>query len=197
MPNSYIIDFTGDPETIEGQQNSEEFYRQLRSIGIPYTIDFNITAVMNAASVKVEDKYTDIMASLSMTQNLWPVHLNSEVKLGSDSVRALPALAPLEHEITGVKKVHDTLKYTGKGIKVGILDSGLDYTHSAFGGCFKTSGCRVQYGYDFVGDSYTGSNAPVPDNDPMDQCNGHGTHVAGTLAGNDGNFRGVAPDATL
>ncbi|KAJ1966193.1 hypothetical protein IWQ62_002488 [Dispira parvispora] len=197
VPDSFIIHFDGDPETTVGQKNAADFFTQLRSLGISYTIGFNYTAVMNAASVKVEEKYADAMTSLSMTQNLWPVHLNSAEPLGNSSVRALPALAPLEHEITGVKKVHDTLKYTGKGVKVGILDSGLDYTHPAFGGCFKTSGCRVQYGYDFVGDSYTGSNAPVPDDDPMDQCNGHGTHVAGTLAGNDGNFRGVAPDATL
>ncbi|KAJ1962849.1 hypothetical protein IWQ62_003396 [Dispira parvispora] len=197
LPDTFIVNFEGDPTTAQGQKNAADFFAQLRSLGISYTIGFNYTAIMNAASITVEDKYADAMTSLSMTQHLWLVQLNSEVKLGSDSVRALPALAPLEHEITGVKKVHDTLKYTGKGIKVGILDSGLDYTHPAFGGCFKTSGCRVQYGYDFVGDSYTGSNAPVPDNDPMDQCNGHGTHVAGTLAGNDGNFRGVAPDATL
>ncbi|KAJ1963886.1 hypothetical protein IWQ62_003087 [Dispira parvispora] len=197
LPNSFIIHFDGDPGTDEGQKNAADFFTQLRSLGISYTIGFNYTAIMNAASIKVEDKYVDTMASLSMAQNVWSEYLSSGEKMDNTGVRALPALAPLEHEITGVKKVHGTLKYTGKGVKVGILDSGLDYTHPAFGGCFKTSGCRVQYGYDFVGDSYTGSNAPVPDNDPMDQCNGHGTHVAGTLAGNDGNFRGVAPDATL
>ncbi|HEY7516230.1 MAG TPA: S8 family serine peptidase, partial [Vicinamibacteria bacterium] len=37
-------------------------------------------------------------------------------------------------------------------------------------------------GYDFVGNAYNGSNTPVPDLNPMD-CNGHGSHVAGTAAG--------------
>lgn len=54
---------------------------------------------------------------------------------------------------------------------------------------------------DLVGDSYNGSNTPVPDDDPMD-CAGHGTHVAGIVAaqagpGNSFGFTGAAPDATL
>ncbi|RKP06305.1 hypothetical protein THASP1DRAFT_18638, partial [Thamnocephalis sphaerospora] len=64
------------------------------------------------------------------------------------------------------------------GVKVGIIDSGVDYKHHHLGGCFGT-GCFVSHGYDFVGDAYTGRNKPVPDSDPMDECNGHGTHVAG------------------
>ena len=41
---------------------------------------------------------------------------------------------------------------------------------------------KVVGGFDFAGDAYNGGNAPQPDADPMD-CNGHGTHVAGTAAG--------------
>ncbi|RKP07196.1 peptidase S8/S53 domain-containing protein, partial [Thamnocephalis sphaerospora] len=86
--------------------------------------------------------------------------------------------------------------FTGKGITVGIIDSGIDYGHTALGGCFG-SGCKVAFGYDFVGDDYTASNRPKPDDDPMDTCNGHGTHVAGIIAGQQGSFAGVAPQATL
>ncbi len=73
---------------------------------------------------------------------------------------------------------------TGQGIKIGIIDTGVDYTHPDLGGCFGT-GCKVVDGYDFV--NY--------DNDPMDDM-GHGTHVAATAAGK-GILNGVAPDATL
>lgn len=92
---------------------------------------------------------------------------------------------------------------TGTGIKIGIIDTGIDYQHPTFGGTgvladyqandrtviTDTIGgnpifpsARVVGGMDFVGDLYTGANTPVPDPDPMD-CNGHGSHVAGSAAG--------------
>lgn len=84
---------------------------------------------------------------------------------------------------------------TGQGIKVGIIDTGVDYTHPGLGGCYGPE-CRVAYGYDFVGDEYNGENTPIPDNDPMNNCNGHGTHVTGIIGANDShlNFTGIAPE---
>jgi uncharacterized repeat protein (TIGR01451 family) len=89
----------------------------------------------------------------------------------------------------------------GTGIRIGIIDTGVDYLHGDFGGTgaladyqtestntasFTTAGsfptAKVVGGTDFAGDAYTGSNAPVPDANPMD-CNGHGSHVSGTAAG--------------
>ena len=92
---------------------------------------------------------------------------------------------------------------TGRGETVAVIDTGIDYTHADFGGpgtsaaysaidpalvapgAFPTS--KVVAGYDFAGNAYDaaaqGSAAtPVPDGNPLD-CNGHGTHVAGTIAG--------------
>jgi subtilisin family serine protease len=90
----------------------------------------------------------------------------------------------------------------GNGIRIGIIDTGIDYTHADFGGSgsgaaylvnnrtiiepgtFPTA--KVVGGYDFVGDDYDAStpglDVPYPDLDPLD-CNGHGTHVAGIAAG--------------
>lgn len=104
-----------------------------------------------------------------------------------------PAMA----SITGVAKVHSELGIKGKGIKVGVIDTGIYYKHQALGGCFG-KGCKVAYGKDLVGDDYTGFNDPNPDNDPLD-CAGHGSHVAGIIAGTDPNspLLGVAPEATL
>ena len=73
---------------------------------------------------------------------------------------------------------------TGKDIKIGIIDTGIDYTHPDLGGCFG-DGCKVQGGYDFVNNR----------DDPMDD-HGHGTHCAATAAGK-GLLNGVAPDAIL
>lgn len=73
---------------------------------------------------------------------------------------------------------------TGKGIKIAIIDTGVDYTHSDLGGCLG-AGCKVAGGYDIVN----------KDNDPIDDM-GHGTHVASIAAGN-GVLKGVAPEATI
>lgn len=69
------------------------------------------------------------------------------------------------HLMTGVDKLH-AAGLLGQGIKIGIIDSGIDYTHPALGGKFGP-GNKVIGGYDFVGDAYTGSSgpAPVPDDD--------------------------------
>jgi subtilisin family serine protease len=86
----------------------------------------------------------------------------------------------------------------GAGIKVAIIDTGIDYDHPALGGCFG-EGCLVSFGTDLVGDAYTGGAAPPqPDDDP-DDCGGHGSHVAGIVAAqvNPYGFTGAAPDVTL
>lgn len=96
------------------------------------------------------------------------------------------------------------LGLTGDGVKVAVLDTGVDYFHANFGGSgnpatfandnhtivepgsFPTA--KVVGGTDFVGDEYDASSddaavaTPHPDPDPLD-CNGHGSHVAGSAAG--------------
>ncbi|KAM3521192.1 hypothetical protein MY4038_009143 [Beauveria bassiana] len=91
------------------------------------------------------------------------------------------------HIMTQIDKLH-AAGFTGNGIQIGIVDTGLNYTHPAFGGCFGGDNCRVVAGDNFSKDGNKG--------DPMD-CHGHGTAVAGILAGNDANFVGAAPNATL
>jgi len=73
---------------------------------------------------------------------------------------------------------------TGRGIVVAVIDTGIDYTHPDLGGGFGPT-YKVIGGYDFYNH----------DSNPMDD-NGHGTHVAGTIAAN-GGIKGVAPDAKL
>ncbi len=111
---------------------------------------------------------------------------------------------------------------TGKGIRIGIIDSGIDYYHAMFGGAgsaaeyladdpttiegnsFPTA--KVVGGTDFVGDDYDSGGlgdaaTPAPDPDPLDPAaNGHGSHVAGIAAGGgvlaDGSaYRGPYTDA--
>jgi len=118
----------------------------------------------------------------------------------------------------GAPNVWNNLGVKGKGIKVGIIDTGIDYTHANFGGSgsvadfnsnnpnvvesgsFPTA--KVVGGYDFAGATYDAAKSgtvAVPDADPIDHS-GHGSHVAGTVAGIGvpGVIgAGVAPEASL
>ncbi len=96
---------------------------------------------------------------------------------------------------------------TGYGVKVAVIDTGIDYTHDDFvrNGNVTFPTAKVRAGYDLVGDDYAPGEGglaelPQPDSDPMD-CSiddggGHGTHVAGTIAGygikSNGDTYGIA-----
>lgn len=108
----------------------------------------------------------------------------------------------------------------GRGMQVGIIDTGVDYTHSMLGGAgtpdaYKAidpkkptdafPNAKVVGGIDLAGTEYNSASGhydkhiPAPDENPIDEAT-HGTHVAGTVAGvGDGieTYNGVAPAALL
>ncbi|KAI9320106.1 peptidase S8/S53 domain-containing protein [Dichotomocladium elegans] len=176
-------------------------YDQLSSHEIDHRIRHTFS-LMNAISLSFNSSehashFFDL--SRSHIRRTWPVTAiaRPNVQLSTLGKRATTEGLFDHYKDTGVLKLREELGLTGRDIKVGIIDSGVDYTHPALGGCFGT-GCRIAYGIDLVGDAYRGDNDPVPDNNPMD-CNGHGTHVAGIIGGNDPehHFTGVAPEVTF
>jgi len=94
----------------------------------------------------------------------------------------------------GVAKINaddvwNDLGYTGAGIVVGHMDSGVNYNHDDLDDHMWDGGASYpNHGYDFVDD----------DDNPMD-INGHGTLTAGIVAGDGtcGSNTGVAPDAQI
>ncbi|KAK5659589.1 hypothetical protein OQA88_791 [Cercophora sp. LCS_1] len=99
------------------------------------------------------------------------------------------------HKMTGVDKLHKD-KILGKGIKVAVVDDGVLYNHPDLGGGFGP-GFKVIGGYDFSAQfSETGE-----DEDPAPaqarEIVGHGTHVAGIVAGKNEWYTGVAPEASI
>jgi subtilisin family serine protease len=84
---------------------------------------------------------------------------------------------------TGISRINanDAASSAGANVKVAVIDTGIDYLHPDLEHNYMG-------GYDFVNDD------PLPMDD-----NGHGTHVAGTIAAEDNGFGviGVAPQAEL
>ncbi|KAG2222318.1 hypothetical protein INT45_001581 [Circinella minor] len=190
----------------------------------------NGNSSIDTASEKDQEKLlNDIFKAVSdsgLVKKIYPVHPvqgpDTDVRIASADDIDVSNLIP--HAQTQVDRVHKELKNTGKGITVGILDTGIDYNHPALGGGFG-EGFKVRLGKDLVGDNFGYTSAvPEPDDDPLDSCGantgsvGHGTHVAGIIAGKTAvciynylkrhfyyttcshlttNFTGVAPDVTL
>ena len=137
--------------------------------------------------------------------------------LALPNVLAVRSLQVMEKDNTngvpliGAPTVWQNSNFRGERVKIGIIDTGIDYTHANFGGPGTVaaynaahanethapdpmlfgprSNTRVKGGIDLVGDSYnadpnSASYQPIPhpDSNPLD-CNGHGSHVAGTAAG--------------
>ena len=125
-------------------------------------------------------------------------------------VKSIYLDAPLEYynytsgQITGGHYVHDVEGVTGKGATIAVLDSGVDGTHPDLALGEKTiQNVKIIGDLDFTG----GKNVYLDGQPNSDTSSGHGTHVAGTVAGSGEAGRddqrrsfyhaGIAPDAKL
>ncbi|EPS36477.1 hypothetical protein H072_10037 [Dactylellina haptotyla CBS 200.50] len=205
LPGAYIAEIKNT--------NPNGFLDKARSNGIKVRHRMSLdqeTNIFNGISFDLEDDTVENRAKINSwgeVISLSPVRLYDAAapvasRVTRDVARAISKRAQSgavtdvypPHVQGGVDKLH-AAGFTGKGIRIAVVDTGIDYNHPSLGGKFGP-GNKVAFGTDLVGDAYTGANAPVPDNDPVD-CAGHGSHVAGIIAAVDKDFTGVAPEVTL
>jgi serine protease AprX len=124
--------------------------------------------IIPATAIKAQARVIQALSEAPGVEKVWqdlPVHICLDVSL----------------PLIGVPQVWSEGGYRGQGIKIGIVDTGIDPDHPDFAG-------RVAAGKGFTGGSHVDDN-------------GHGTHVAGIAAGSGsasgGRYTGIAPEASL
>ncbi|UOQ45350.1 S8 family serine peptidase [Halobacillus salinarum] len=156
---------------IELDENPDKFIEaaELRLPRLEVVAEYN--TIFQGVAIKGTPKELDKISRLDTVINSYPVH----------TYRALAESAP-SYSTDAIRQRMD-LPYTGKGVKVGVIDTGIDYKHPDLKKNYKG-------GFDVVDF----------DDDPMETedkgATEHGTHVAGIIAAN-GKMKGIAPDAEL
>jgi len=185
-------------DSIRSQLRSQQapVENQVRSYGGKVLASYQ--ASYNGFKVSISASDAAQLASLPGVVAVWPLEL-----VQPSNIHGIPLI--------GAPQVWDGLNgLHGEGIKIADIDTGIDYTHADFGGSgnpadyqtallsdtlaanplwFGPSAPKVKGGIDLVGDTYQPDPTaagyqptPQPDPNPLD-CNSHGTHTAGTMAG--------------
>ncbi|HXH08086.1 MAG TPA: S8 family serine peptidase, partial [Vicinamibacterales bacterium] len=174
------------------QAEQDAFRAGARAAGLAFTERYAFQTLWNGLSIRIDPADIGKLARVPGVAAIYPV---AEVELARDDQPPADPDMTTALAMTGADIAQTALGLTGAGVRMAVMDTGIDYHHPDLGGCFGP-GCRVEKGWDFVGDDFTGpASTPKPDPDP-DDCGGHGTHVAG-IAGANGVVRGVAPGVTF
>lgn len=147
----------------------------------------------NSIGMKATKQVIEEVSKHPRVALIWLDDKLSQPSIGSNSNIETDNASGVRAIVWNVLKINAdqvwTLGYTGQNVIVGHIDTGVNYNHVDLNDHLWDGGSSYpNHGYDFIDN----------DNDPMDQ-NGHGTHTAGTVAGDGtaGTQTGVAPDAQI
>ena len=147
--------------------------------------------IVNSVSCYADESLID---EISQRDDVLAVYQVEEFSLPEEENISIPAERGDGREIAeNILKVNANevwaLGYTGEGVLIAVIDTGVRLDHADLQGQFWDGGAEYpNHGYDFYSH----------DNDPSD-THGHGTHVAGTIVGTgvSGTQTGVAPGAKI
>ncbi|WP_100009892.1 S8 family serine peptidase [Lentibacillus sediminis] len=160
---------------VEGNPDQHQKYLETYHPFIEVVTAFD--QLFNGLALQGEPEDLKRMESLEFIKAIHPVRTYEAI--------TAPSLADKAQANAVFPSELNTTSYTGEGVKVGIIDTGIDYTHPDLAENYRG-------GYDLVD----------LDNDPMETQaeqgipTMHGTHVAGIIAAN-GELKGVASEAEI
>ncbi|WHZ02641.1 S8 family serine peptidase [Neobacillus sp. YX16] len=184
----------------------------LNMVETPYQIKQSFKTSYNGVSMTLPANQVELLLQSDVVQSIYkdttftiepPSLADSKGKPGTpDAPQSTPTGDPVS--FLGVDKLHKE-GITGEGIKVAVIDTGVDYNHPDLKDAYKG-------GYDFVNNDNDPMEATYEDwkksGSPEFAANGsayytdHGTHVSGTIVSQGKNnsevsVKGIAPDAEL
>ncbi len=192
-----------------------EYIEKLNDADIEYSTGVNYDTVMSGFEIVIKAASFEKVCSLldkTHTAIVSEVYKVAETKLVNNKVDY--------YEGTGIFDSSD-FGYDGSGTVIAVLDTGLDYTHSAFDpirfnpstslGLTKDEVAAILSDTNASGmfsglsadDVYLNDKVPFSfdyadrDADVYSMHNNHGTHVSGVIVGKDDVITGVAPNAQL
>jgi subtilisin family serine protease len=207
-PQLWFVELKGAPVADGGslagvRAEKQAFRDSARAVGLKFKERYAYDTLFNGLSIAINKSQLSKVTRIAGVKAVYmvdtiPIPRTTE----SSSPELFTALA-----MTGADIAQNQLGLDGTGVKVAVMDTGLDIDHPDFGGNgtddstpFPTA--RVTTGYDFVGDAFNADPAsasynPVATPDAIpDDCAGHGTHVSGIIGAN-GAIKGVAPGVTF
>ena len=202
--SAWFVELKGAPRVSGGSATNlaaekKAFRDAAKELGVQMKERFSYDTLFNGLAIEVSSTGLSRLTQLSGVKNVYPVvAIDKPEPAGDGTGEALDLATSLAMVQADVAQ--SGLGLTGQGVLVAIMDTGIDVDHPDLGGCFGP-GCRIAMGWDFVGDAYNNDSTspaynPVPTPDAIpDDCNGHGSHVAGIVGAN-GAVRGVAPGVT-
>lgn len=200
--NDYLATASAARKKAKIAEEQSAFLASLDKSAIPYTLKYSYSTVINAVAIKVDVKYLDAISRIS---GVYSAEVSEYY------------YAPMDHAVsnqanvwgTGIYKVDGVAAgYSGEGMVVAVLDTGLDSSHAAFrtmpasarlnkeevknkifDETYSDTGLLAMNKKVTVDNVYYNEKVPFAydyaDNDPdvYPSYSSHGTHVAGIIAG--------------
>lgn len=172
---SLIVEVEGNPK--KHKEYIETYYPSIEVVATYDTLFYGL-------ALKGRPDRIGKIADLNFIKGIHPVQTYTTLRTNRfDDLSNF--LKKKNHENVFLPYQLNTTSYTGKGVKIGVVDTGIDFNHPDLKLNFRG-------GYDLVD----------LDDDPMETTEeegmptSHGTHVAGIAAAN-GELMGVAPNASI
>jgi minor extracellular serine protease Vpr len=214
----WFVEFASPPQARGGNAAAQATERramqaEARANGAQFEQRRDFGTLWNGITVRAD---ADSIAAIAASRHVTAVYPVAVID-APEPTEVSPALASAL-SMTGADAAQSELGYTGDGLSVAIIDTGIDYNHPDLGGTGDDSvrieansrddrrmdHPRITHGWDYVGSEFNPADPnaptdPAPDPDPRD-TQGHGTHVAGITgadAASEDGVTGVAPGVTF